>query len=98
MKETSEEQLRTLMAGDPDISETPADAAWHRPAFVKVIRRRLRLTVEVFAQRYGIPVQLVLDWEQHKRQPDEAALSYLHVIDADPEGVARHLAARTAAE
>ena len=98
MLHTTEDQLRAWMKDDPDITITPPDATWHRPALVRRLRQKLHLTQQAFADRYGIPVTVVRDWEQHRTKPDVATTSYLAVIAADPDGVARHIAAREAAE
>jgi putative transcriptional regulator len=60
---------------------------------IKIIRRVLRLTQEEFAEQFGIPVGTLRDWEQGRKEPDQAARSYLKVISADPDGVRRALKA-----
>lgn len=60
---------------------------------VAAIRKRQKLTQPAFAARYGIPVATVRDWEQKRRTPDAAAVSFLRVIDRDPEAVAQALVA-----
>lgn len=51
------------------------------------IRRRLGLTQEVFALRFGFSVQNIRNWEQGVRQPEGPARAYLTVIDRKPDAV-----------
>ncbi len=55
------------------------------------IRLCLRLTQEEFAARFGVPLELVRDWERGVRHPDAAARTLLRVIDRDPDAVIRAL-------
>jgi len=63
---------------------------------VKSIRMRLDLSQEAFAQRFGFSTAAVRDWEQHRRQPEQAARVLLLVIDRNPEVVTEALAAASA--
>ena len=58
------------------------------PVDVAVLRRRLKLTQDGFAHRYGIPLPTLRQWEQGLRKPDATVRAYLTVIARDPEGVA----------
>ena len=58
---------------------------------VAAIRKRQKLSQEAFADRYGLSVGTVRDWEQERRSPDRAALVLLSVIDHEPEAVTRAL-------
>ena len=60
---------------------------------VKAIRQKLRLTQEAFAQRFGFSPATVRDWEQRRRQPEQAARILLMVIAHNPEAVDQALAA-----
>lgn len=62
---------------------------------VAAIRKKTRLSQDRFAQRYGLSVAAIRDWEQHRRTPDPAARTLLLVIDKEPEAVARALAGLT---
>lgn len=53
------------------------------------IRRRLGLTQQAFALRFGFSVKNVRNWEQGIRQPEGAARAYLLVIDRAPRAVER---------
>jgi len=54
---------------------------------VRRLRKRLRLTREQFAARYGLEVETVRNWETGKREPDTTARSYLRAISNAPERV-----------
>ncbi len=59
---------------------------------VRAIRERLGLTRPAFAQRFGLAVAAVRDWEQGLRRPDPAARVLLRVIARSPETVAEVVA------
>lgn len=54
---------------------------------VAAIRKRLRLSQARFAQRFGLSVATVRDWEQRRRRPDRIAANLLRVIDHAPKVV-----------
>lgn len=58
---------------------------------VRRIRRKLRMTQEEFALRYGFSVKNIRNWEQGIRQPEGPARAYLVVIDREPKMVERAL-------
>ena len=93
------DEERDLIASDPDANPTLATdppQRWFRPPLVRDLRRKLKLTQEAFATRYGIPVSSIRDWEQHRYKPQPLAMSYLLVISGDPEGTARAYASERA--
>ena len=57
------------------------------------IRRKLRMSQEVFALRYGFSVKNIRNWEQGTRQPEGSARAYLTVIDRAPKMVEKALRA-----
>ena len=63
---------------------------------VRAIRKRLGHSQSEFARQFGFGVATVRDWEQGRYQPDQAARSYLLVIEREPEIVARALQAAAA--
>jgi len=67
----------------------------HVPAKVDVraIRRRLGLSQEAFAARYGFSVARVRDWEQGRSNMDTPSRILLTVIDKEPEAIERALSA-----
>ena len=68
-------------------SWTPPVGGW-----VVALRKRLKLSRQKFADRFGLDVRAVQEWEQGRRVPDRAARVLLTVIDRDPESVVRALA------
>jgi putative transcriptional regulator len=54
---------------------------------VKTLRQALQLTQEQFAERYGVPLGTLRDWEQGRAEPDQTSRTYLKAIAGDPEGV-----------
>lgn len=61
------------------------------PVDVAAIRRRIGLSQDGFARRYGFSPGAVRDWEQHRRVPEAAARTLLIVLDRDPQAVDRAL-------
>lgn len=59
---------------------------------VAAIRKRLRLSQAKFAERFGLSVATVRDWEQKRRRPDRIAVNLLRVIDHAPKVVEEALA------
>lgn len=60
-------------------------------ALARRARQAAGLTQAAFAEHYGIPAASLRDWEQGRRAPDSAAQSYLRVIAAMPEAIAKTL-------
>ena len=60
---------------------------------VKLIRAKTGLSQEAFARRFGFTAAAVRDWEQGRRQPEQAARVLLRVIDHNPDAVTDALAA-----
>jgi len=58
---------------------------------VAAIRKRMGLSQNRFAERFGFDVTALHAWEQGRRQPDRAARLYLRVIEREPEAVRRAL-------
>ena len=59
------------------------------PSRIVALRKRLRLSRQMFADRFGLDVRALQEWEQGRRVPDRAARVLLTVIDHDPEAVVR---------
>ena len=76
---------------DPDNPPlTKAQRAKLKPiAAVKRLRWSMKLTQEEFAERFGVPLGTLRDWEQHKSEPDAAARTLLRVIETSPRTVAK---------
>ena len=58
---------------------------------IVALRKRLRLSRQKFAERFGLDVRALQEWEQGRRVPDRAARVLLTVIDRNPEAVVRAL-------
>ena len=58
---------------------------------VKAIRKKLGLTQQAFAARYGFSINTLRHWEQRKREPEGPTRAYLVVIDRAPRTVERAL-------
>lgn len=95
----TDEELDAAARDDPDtvvMTEEMWARARPRPN-VRRIRDRLQLTQQGFAERFGVPIGTLRDWEQGRRSPDAPARALLRVIEAEPELVARALAPRAVA-
>ncbi len=64
---------------------------------VRALRERLGLSRPAFAERFGLAVAAVRDWEQGLRRPDPAARVLLMVIARTPEALAEAVAEARAA-
>ncbi len=58
---------------------------------IVALRKRMKLSRQKFADRFGLDARAIQDWEQGRRVPDRAARVLLTVIDSDPEAVIRAL-------
>lgn len=58
---------------------------------VTALRQSLGLSRKDFAGRYRIPLATLDAWERGTVEPDPVARALLHLIEADPEAVARML-------
>jgi len=89
----TEEEVHAAALADPDAEPWTGDqiAKAKRTPRVKIIRRVLKLTQEEFAEQFGIPLGTLRDWEQGRKEPDQAARSYLLVIASEPNAVRRAL-------
>ncbi len=64
---------------------------------VRAMREKLGLSRPAFAERFGLAVAAVRDWEQGLRRPDPAARVLLMVIGRNPDVVAETVAESRAA-
>ncbi len=53
--------------------------------YAKGIRSRAKLTQAEFADRIGVPIETVRNWEQGKRSPRGPARALLKMIDQAPQ-------------
>jgi DNA-binding transcriptional regulator YiaG len=54
---------------------------------VREVREGLGLSQAEFAHRFGMSVRSLQEWEQARRLPDLAVLTYLRVIERNPSAV-----------
>lgn len=83
----SAKEARTIARGEAE----PVRVFTPPSIDVAAIRKRTGLSQDRFAQRYGLSLAAIRDWEQKRRTPDPAARTLLMVIDREPEAVARAL-------
>jgi putative transcriptional regulator len=60
---------------------------------VHAIRTGQGLTREQFAERYGLQVRAIQEWEQGRRKPEPAVRAYMLVIKNQPAAVRKALEA-----
>ena len=89
----TEEEIEANALADPDNPPMTAEelARMRLYPHPKRIREALKLTQEQFAERFEIPLGTLRDWEQGVSLPDKSARTLLHVIEQDPQAVARAL-------
>ena len=58
---------------------------------IVALRKRMKLSRQKFADRFGLDARAIQDWEQGRRVPDRAARVLLTVIDREPDAVIRAL-------
>jgi putative transcriptional regulator len=89
----TEAEIDEAARSDPDAQPLSEDdlARMFRPHTLRELRSRLGLSQAEFAERFGINLRTLQDWEQARRVPDETARTYLRVIERAPETVAAAL-------
>jgi putative transcriptional regulator len=94
----SEAEHHAAALADPDCPPaTEAQLARaRRVPNVRSLRRAMKLTQEQFAERFGLPLGTVRDWEQGAHRPDRAAQVLLTVIARNPDAVTRALKEKAA--
>lgn len=90
----SDEEVERRAKSDPDGKPLTEDdlRKLRRSPRVRVLRMALGLTQEEFADAYGIPVGTLRDWEQGRREPDQASKTLLKLIEVIPQEVRAALA------
>ena len=58
---------------------------------VKVVRAKTSMSQRQFAEAFGIPLRTLQEWEQGRAYPDATAITYLRVIEREPDAVLRAL-------
>jgi putative transcriptional regulator len=97
---TTDSEIDAEIAADSDTAPafTPAEIKRARrvpgvpaPEDVRAIRRRLGLSQEQFAARFGFSVETIRNYEQGHRRPTGPARVLLRVIAREPDAVTRSL-------
>jgi putative transcriptional regulator len=94
LRAKTEEEVMAAALSDPDAQpRTKAQLArMRRVSRAKFIRQRLGMSQDTFSETFRIPLGTLRDWEQHRREPDQAARAYLEVIARAPDTVRKALA------
>lgn len=58
---------------------------------VKVIREEMKLSQQAFADRFGFSLATLKNWEQGRREPEEAAKTLLRLIESQPKLVEKQV-------
>jgi putative transcriptional regulator len=77
---------------DRDVSVAGLKRA-HMGRRFRILRHRLGMTQDQFAQTYGIPLASLRQYEIARYMPPPATRAYLKVIEAEPDVVAKAVAA-----
>lgn len=89
----SKETMIAIPADPDDPEDRPVSVAGLERGLmgrrIRKLRSRLGLSQPEFADRYGIPVANIRQYEIGRTMPPPAVRSYLAVIEAEPEVVAR---------
>jgi len=94
LRKLSEEEVERRALSDPDAKPlTKQDfRRLRRSPRVRIVRMALGMSQEEFAETYGIPVGTLRDWEQGRREPDQASKTLLKLIERIPDEVRAALA------
>jgi putative transcriptional regulator len=60
-----------------------------KPDEIRELRRKLGLSQTAFAERFGLSLAVLKDWEQNRHAPDLPARVLLSTIETMPEAVSR---------
>ena len=95
----SDDDIHAAVRSDPDAAPIRADESTgktHR-RFSKVVRHKLKLSYEAFAEAYGIPVETLQAWDRGTLELTSAEMAYLKLIEREPE-LAKRIQPNVAAE
>jgi putative transcriptional regulator len=94
LRKLSEEEVERRALSDPDAKPLTEEdfKRLKRSPRVRILRMALGLTQEQFAEAYGIPVATLRDWEQGRREPDQASKTLLKLIERMPHEIREALA------
>src|SRR3954468_19000448 len=92
----TEEEIEQNAREDPDNQPYLEDGDLAPAVFgrrVRLLRRGLGLSQAEFGSRFKINPGRLKDWEQGRSRPDSVSLSFVKLIECEPDTVARVLAA-----
>lgn len=86
LREKTDADITAAAIADPDCQPISPErlAKMGRP-LAKVVRHKLKMSREVFAAFYGIPINALTAWERQEAVPTETELAYLRLIERNPE-------------
>ena len=91
----TDEDIAKQIAEDPDVAPDMSEAL-ERGEFEVVwgidlehVRSAAGLDQRGFAQRFGLPLDELIDWEARGRVPDRIVWMYLKLIEREPEAAGR---------
>ncbi len=87
---TTEDEIRRHMAEDGE--DPNEELRVENIISPQVIRKRLNMTQEQFADAIRVPLATLRNWEQGRVQPDPAARSLLTIVARDPRRALKLLA------
>ena len=70
---------------EEQINQDNEEAMAEMGAYIRTVRARVGMTQKKFADRIGISVDTLRNWEQGRRYPTGTARALLRVIDKAPE-------------
>ena len=90
----SDEEIERRALADPDTQPLTKEdmKRMRRTPQVRILRIVLDLTQEEFAERFGLSLATVRDWEQGRSEPDQASKTLLKLIQRIPDEVEQALA------
>jgi putative transcriptional regulator len=98
IRKTTDAEIDVMIAADPDAAPDMSRRDWRRVSTprlpdARAIRRKLGLSQQEFAKRFGFSLRTVQEWEQGRAIPDGPARVLLRVIEKSPKAVERAVAA-----
>lgn len=98
--EVNKESMIAIPAdpNDPEDRDVSV-AAWERGLMgreVRLLRNRLGMSQQEFAEAYGIPASNIRQYEIGRHMPPPAVRAYLKTIAADPDAVRQALTTKAA--
>ena len=98
VKLMTEEEINNAAKSDPDALPLSSDQLKQfkrvnptQEVDVKLIRHKLHVSQDEFANYFGVSIRTIQEWEQHRRIPTATARNFLKVIELEPKAVLRAL-------